>query len=209
MSQKSSPVGNVVLDVDFSGRPLGETQVVDTYGHVFTKVGTTNASVISDTNKGNVMNFPGGSYFTTTISQDLQLSNKNFELRIVYKSNTTGENIVMATGDYYTANALVGGFMVTLNNNLGSQLFATDSVGNFTRCYFGHTNSAWEDYTFRWNATSKQMTVKNNVTAGQQVYTIPYGFGNGNLFSIGASYVRGVNVNNFIGQISRVTVTVL
>lgn len=207
LSQRSSPTGTVVLDVDFSTRPLGETQVIDSYAHPFTKVGTTNAVIINDANRGNVMNLPGGSYFTTPISEDLKLSAKSFTMRVVFRSTTNGENIAVATGDYYTVNALVGGFMMTINNNLGSQLFATDSAGNFTRCNFGHTNNAWEDYSFTWNPVSKQMTVKNNITAAQQNYTVPYGFGNGNLFSIGASYVRGVNVNNFIGQISRVTIT--
>lgn len=202
-----SPIGTVLLDVDFSKRPLNETSIVDTNGHVFTKQGAGVARVIADVEKGNVMDFQNSCYFTTPMVNDLKLSNINFTLRIVYKSTTTAENIIFSTGDYYTVGALVGGFMITLNNNTGSQLFATDSVGNFTRCQYTHVHNTWEDISFTWNPITKVMTVKNNITNSSFPYSIPYGFGDGNLLAIGASYVRGVGVNNYIGQVSRILIT--
>lgn len=199
-----------VLNIDFSRQAIGDTNVIDLYGHTFSKVGTGLAQVQNDTigSKGNVMVFSGSSYFSTPMVNDLKLSNKNFEIRTVFRVQGTTEQMVFATGDYYSAGALVGGMLLTIFNNTGSQLFCTDSTGTFTRCYFGYTVNIWRDISFKWDFSSRIMQIYDNDTNQVlQTYTVPAGFGDGTQFSIAGSYVRG-NVANLNGAIKSIKVLV-
>lgn len=192
---------NVVLDIDFARQSVGDSTILDEKGHIFSKVGSGTAQVQNDATKGNVMLFSTGTYFSTPIVDDLKFSINAFEIRIVYKSTgTSGEQIVFSTGDYYTVP--VGGFMLTLFNNIGTQLFCTDNTGSFTRCIFSYTGGIWRDISFFWTPSTRNILIKDNdtgLTIGN--YTLTVGFNDGTQFSIGASYSRGVGVNTFAGSI--------
>lgn len=202
--------GKVVLDIDFSRQSIGDTNILDANGHVFTKFGSGLAQVQNDTfgSKGNVMVFSGSSYYATPMVNDLRLHDKIFELRAVFRSQASSEQMIFCSGDYYSAGAIVGGFLLTLFNNTGTQLFCTDSTGNFTRCFFGYTVSTWRDISFLWTPGTNIMRIYDNDTNTLlQTYTVPAGFGDGTQFSIAGSYIRG-NVANLNGAIKSIKITV-
>lgn len=199
---------HIVLDIDFTRQSIGDTTVLDTKGHIFSKVGGGTSTVQTDASKGNVMQFNGNTYFTTPITADLQLSNHDFEVRIVYKSSgTSGEQIVFCTGDYYTVPTITAGFLLTLFNNTGTQLFCTDASGNFTRCQYSYTGGTWRDISFLWTTSTKQMRIRDNdsnTVIG--TYTVPNGIGDGTQFTVGGSYLRGATANTLVGSIKSIKI---
>ena len=203
--------GNVVqtalMDIDFNNSSVGSTVITDIGGHVFTKIGTGSAVVVNDTTKGNVMQFSGSSYFTTPMVQNISLSNLHFKMRLVFKSTVSSENMVFSTGDYYSSGSIVGGILLTLFNNTGSQLFCTTTSGVFTRCQFTYVVNTWRDLTIEWIPTTKTMIIHDN-DSNTNVFsgTVPGGFGDGTQFAIGASYVRGAGNANFQGQIQKIKI---
>lgn len=193
-----------ILDIDFSLYELGMySTITDESGTVFGRVGSDVEVVSSE--EGNVMSFTGGGYFSTPMVSGLELSSVAFEMRMIFKSTVSTENIAFSTGDY--TSVPVAGFMVTLFNNLGSQFFSTDSAGAFHRSIFGYTSGTWRDLSFLWQPVSKVLIIYDNA-AGAQVgsYSIPEGFGNGTQMSIGASYTRGLT-NAFVGMIKSIKIT--
>lgn len=203
--------GNVVsdstlIDIDFTRQQLGDTFVTDARGHVFSKVGTGTGVVQNDPSHGLVMTFDGLVYFSTPMMNNISLSQKHFEMRMVFKCTYSGQNIPFSTGDYYTVPTLQGGFDIILFHSFGTQLFATDDAGLFTRCPFDYTLNAWADMTFTWLPTTNTMTITNNDTHVSTDFVIPAGFGNGTQMALGASYTRPVGVNTFIGSIKSLVI---
>ncbi len=202
--------GIVVLDIDFNRQRVGDTFVQDAKGHTFTKFGTGTAVVQTDSTggKGNVMQFSTGTYFSTPIDNSIKLSNKHFEIRTVFRSNSTSEQMLFSTGDYYSSGSIVGGMLLSLFNSTGTQLFCTDSTGNFTRCLFSYTVNTWRDISFTWEPVSKSLVIYDNDTKSVlQAYTVPNGFGDGTQFAIAGSYVRGT-IANLSGAIKSIKVTI-
>lgn len=208
ISNTNTANDHVVLDVNFNSQSTGDASVLDSKGHIFTKVGGGTSTVQNDATKGKVMVFNGNTYYTTPIVADLQLASHVFEVRIVYKTaGSSGEQIAFCTGDYYSAQTITAGMLLTIFNNTGTQLFCTDSVGNFTRCIFPYTGGTWRDISFLWNPTSKQMLIRDNdtnTTIG--TYTVSNGIGNGSQFTIGGSYLRGATINTFVGSIKSIKI---
>lgn len=202
--------GKTVLDIDFNRQNIGDTSIHDANGHVFTKFGSGSAQVQNDTYsaKGNVMIFSGSTYFSTPMVDDLKLSNKIFEIRAVFRAQLSSEQMVFCSGDYYSSGSIVGGILLSLFNNTGSQLFCTDSTGTFTRCYFGYGANTWRDISFLWNPATKAMTIyDNDAHVIVYTYTVSAGFGDGTQFSIAGSYIRG-NVANLTGAIKSIKIIV-
>lgn len=204
--------GTVVLDIDFNRQNIGDTSMIDAKGHVFTKNGVGSTVVQNDTfaSKGHVMVFGTGAYFSTPMVNDLKLHDKKFELRVVYRSQSTSEQFLFSTGDYYSSGSIVGGMLLSLFNATGgTQLFCTDSTGTFTRCYYSYSVNTWRDISFIWTPGSNIMQIYDNDTKTLlQTYTVPAGFGDGTQFSVGGSYVRGT-VGNLNGAIKSLKVTLL
>lgn len=197
---------NILLDIDFTRQNIGDTFITDAIGHTFSKTGTGSAVVENDATLGHVMTFAGASYFSTPMVNDLKLSTIAFDLRIQFKSTTTGENIPFCTGDYPSAGTIVAGMLLTVFNNTGSQLFCTDSIGNFTRCIFPYAVNTWRDISFIWTPGTKQMKIVDNDTSTVLgTYTVSSGIGDGTSLSIGASYVRGLTAT-FVGSIKKILI---
>lgn len=208
ISNTNTANDHVVLDVNFDAQSIGSSSVLDSKGHVFSKVGGGTSTVQNDATKGKVMVFSGNTYYTTPIVADLQLASHSFEVRVVFKTaGSSGEQIVFCTGDYYTVPTITAGFLLTIFNNTGTQLFCTDASGNFTRCIFSYTGATWRDISFLWTPASKQMLIKDNdsnTIVG--TYTVPNGIGDGSQFTIGGSYLRGATTNTFVGSLKSIKI---
>lgn len=199
--------GVTVLDVDPSKQTLGDTNLVDVYGHAFTKVGTGSTTVQDVSGHGRVMSFPGSTYFETPMVEDLNLFGVKVEVRSEFYLAGISTMTVWATGDYVSAGNIVGGIMMCPNLNGGSQYFVTNSAGVFVRAFFTPASPGWNDFSMFWDPTTKVMKiVNNNNAAATQQYTVPNGFGNGTKLSIGGSYPRGVGSNTLIGYLKRLRV---
>ncbi len=199
--------GLTVLDVDPSKQSLGQTTLLDIYGHQFTKVGTGITTIQDVEGHGRVMSFPGSTYFETPMTEDISMSIGNFEVRSEFYLAGISTMTVWATGDYVSAGNIVGGVMQCPNLSGGSQYFVTDSAGNFVRCYFTPAAPGWNDFSMVWDSTTKIMKIiNNNNPLATQQYTIPNGFGNGTKLSIGGSYPRGTGGNTMIGYLSRLRI---
>lgn len=197
----------LLLDVDFRNVALGTVStVVDSKGHIFTKVGTGTTTVVNDSVKGHVLQ-TSQAYFTTPMVDDLKLSTMNFEIRSVFKCTLgSTENLLYATGDYPSASTVVPGIILTIFNSSGSQLFCTTASAS-ARCIFPYTVNTWRDISFRWNRSTRVMTTYDNDTGSTiGTTTVSGGFGDGTQFSIGASYVRGATTNSFNGQIKSISI---
>lgn len=203
----SKSPGITVLDVDPSKQALGETNLVDVYGHQFTKVGTGTTTVQDVSGHGRVMSFPGSTYFETPMVADISLFNGKFEVRSEFYLSGISTMTVWATGDYVSAGNIVGGIMQCPNLNGGSQYFVTNSAGVFVRAYFTPAAPGWNDFSMFWDPTTKIMKiVNNNNPLATQQYSIPSGFGNGTKLSIGGSYPRGTSGNTMIGYLKRLRI---
>lgn len=199
--------GITVLDIDPSKQALGDTALVDVYGHPFTKVGTGNATVQDVADHGRVMSFPGSTYFETPMTADISMAVGKFEVRSEFYLNNTATMAVWATGDYVTTGNIVGGVLQVPNLSGGSQYFVTDNIGNFVRAFFIPAAPGWNDFSMVWDSTAKVMKiVNNNNPLATQQYTIPYGFGNGTKFSVGGSYPRGVGSYTMQGYLKRLRI---
>lgn len=203
----SKSPGITVLDVDPSKQTLGATNLVDVYGHPFTKVGTGNATIQDVSGQGRVMSFPGATYFETPMTADISLFGGKFEVRSEFYLTNTATMTVWATGDYVSAGNIVGGIMQCPNLSGGSQYFVTNSAGSFVRAYFTPAAPGWNDFSMFWDPTTKVLKiVNNNNPLATQQYTIPDGFGNGSKLSIGGSYPRGTGSNTLVGYLRRLRI---
>lgn len=205
--QYGNTVQTALMDINFNNSSVGSTTVIDSSGHIFTKFGSGSAIVVNDSVHGNVMQFSGSTYFSTPMVQDISLSNIHFKMRMVFKSTVSSENMLFSTGDYYSSGSIVGGLLLTLFNNTGSQLFCTTTSGVFSRCIFSYTVNTWRDLTIEWIPSTQTMSIFDN-TANVNVFSgsVPGGFGDGTQFAIGASYIRGVGNANFQGQIKSIRI---
>lgn len=199
--------GVTVLDVDPSKQTLGATNLVDVYGHPFTKVGTGNATIQDVSGQGRVMSFSGSTYFETPMAADISMAVGKFEVRSEFYLNNTATMAVWATGDYVSTGNIVGGVLQVPNLSGGSQYFVTDSIGNFVRAFFTPAAPGWNDFSMIWDSTTKVMKiVNNNNPLATQQYIIPYGFGNGTKLSVGGSYPRGVGSYTLQGYLKRLRI---
>lgn len=205
------PDNGVVLKIGFDAAAVGSTSILDLSKNpvLFNPVGAVNNKVVVDPTYGNVMEFNGGIYYNTPMIDKLRLSTRDFEMRIVYKSAASSENILFSTGDYYSAGNIVAGFLVSFFNNTGSQVFCTNSQGSFTRCIFPYSVNTWRDLSIFWNHTSKVMNVYDNIDKGIIASVIvPSAFGDGSSLSVGGSYSRGI-YNDFIGLLKSLEIRII
>lgn len=201
---------NIVLDIDFSTYDLGTRDTInDNAGNNFVKSGSGETRIVYENSIGRVMYFGGSASFICPMNENLSLSSKSFEMRVVFMSTVSNENIILSTGDYYNPGGIVGGMALALfNPYAGSQLFCTTSTGDYTMCSFSYLVNTWRDISFFWDNSTRSMRIYDNVSLTNiGNYTVPGGFGDGTNFCIGASYVRGTDIASFQGYLKKIKIT--
>ena len=207
----------VVLDIDFSTQPLGSTDIIDRSNNsTFTlKNGTAGSVVYDSTIESMVMQFDAsqGTVYSTPLSAGsvLDLRNKNFTIDFVFKQTGTVVQSVFGTGDYPSAR--MAGYSFTLNQypDTYMQYFIDSGIGTgFNRVLTPGTNTnEWETLTLTYISTDTADLPRGITTYRALTDTTTqfpyYGFGLGQAFYIGGSYLS-LGQYNFNGYIKSIKI---
>lgn len=188
--------GNIIiyddylLNLDFTRQLLGDTNVIDysSKSRIFTKLNTSTANIVHDnTLQCNVMYFDGG-VFSTSITPDLQLSTKYFEIDVMYKSTSSSTQVLYGTGYYPDIPNRIPGLSHQIGQFTGQDQFFLDDGVNYQRNLLVGSDTQWQRLVYTRNAAGVDIKRYKNGSLVNEITYSNFPFSDGTSFGLGGYY---------------------